>query len=246
MLEEMTALNKNYTWDLVYLSKGKTIVGCKWVFTVKHNSQGLIERYKARLVSRGYTQTTGIDYQDIFSPVTKINSIWVLLSCDVCKGWSLSPLDVKNAFLHCDLEEEVCMSLPPDVLSNASAGKVCQLRKALYDLKQSPKAWFGRFQRAMMSFEYRQNNARHTLFVKYQHVMPTALIVYVNVIVITGDDTEEIEYLKFRLAKEFEVKDLGPLRYFLGIEVARFNHGIFISHRKYILDLLKGIWNEWV
>ncbi|KAK8923657.1 hypothetical protein KSP39_PZI019078 [Platanthera zijinensis] len=239
MLEEMMALEKNHTWDLVQLPFGKKTVGCKWVFTVKQNPQGVIERCKARLVARGYTQTFGVDYQETFAPVAKMNTIRVLLSCAACKGWDLCQLDVKNAFLHGNLDEEVYMTLPPGLISSGSEGKVCKLKKALYGLKQSPRAWFGRFHKAMVSFGYHQSNADHTLFIKKRATQLTILIVYVDDIVITGDDVEEIKILKQKLASEFEVKDLGKLRYFLGIEVARSNHGIFISQRKYTLDLLE-------
>ncbi|KAK8928288.1 hypothetical protein KSP39_PZI017463 [Platanthera zijinensis] len=163
MVEEMTALEKNNTWDLTTLPHGKKTVGCKWVFAVKQNSKGIVERFKARLVARGYTQTLGIDYQETFAPVAKMNSIRVLLSCAACKGWDFIQLDVKNAFLHGNLEEEVYMSLPPGFISQGSDGKVCKLKKALYGLKQSPRAWFGRFHSAMVSLGYKQSHADHTL-----------------------------------------------------------------------------------
>ncbi|KAK8934710.1 hypothetical protein KSP39_PZI014426 [Platanthera zijinensis] len=238
MVEEMQALEKNHTWDLVLLPYGKKVVGCKWVFSVKQNPQGVVERCKARLVARGYTQTHGIDYQETFAPVAKMNTIRVLLSVASCKHWDLLQLDVKNAFLHGDLEEEVYMSTPPGLTPVGTAGKVCKVLKALYGLKQSPRAWFGQFHKAMVSFGYYQSNADHTLFIKRRLGKITALIVYVDDIVITGDDVEEVQILKQKLAREFEVKDLGRLRYFLGIEVARSKQGIFISQQKYTLDLL--------
>jgi len=118
--------------------------------------------------------------------------------------------------------------------------KVCKLKKALYGLKQSPRAWFERFSRAMQRFGYKQSQADHTLFIKHSSQGKiTALIVYVDDIVLTGNDDGEIQNLKHRLANEFEIKDLGSLKYFLGIEVTRSKHGIFISQRKYILNLLK-------
>uniref|UniRef100_A0A2N9FH39 Integrase catalytic domain-containing protein n=1 Tax=Fagus sylvatica TaxID=28930 RepID=A0A2N9FH39_FAGSY len=190
MVEEMEALQKNSTWKLVELPKDKKTVGCKWVFTVKHKEDGSIERFKARLVAKGYTQTYGIDYQETFAPVAKINTIRVLLSLAANLEWPLQQFDVKNAFLHGDLEEEVYMDFPPGFSTSSESGKV------------------------------------------------TALIVYVDDIVVTGNDIMEMGKLKTYLAKEFEIKDLGTLRYFLGIEVARSKEGIFVSQRKYVLDLL--------
>lgn len=130
------------------------------------------------------------------------------------------------------------MDIHPGFEEEKTQGKICKLRKALYCLKQSLRAWFERFSRAMICFGYQQSNADHTLFIKHYKGKITILIVYVDDIVVTGNDTEEIARLKKLLAKEFKIKDLGKLQYFLGIEVARSAKRIFISQRKYILDLL--------
>ena len=140
VFEEMEALRKNDTWDVMKLPREKKIVGCKWVFAVKSKVDGTIERYKARLVAKGFTQTHGIDYQETFALVAKINSIWVLLSLVGNANWPLYQLDVKNAFLNGDLEEEVFMSLPPGFEEKYGGGKVCKLKKSLYGLKRSPRA----------------------------------------------------------------------------------------------------------
>lgn len=237
MDEEMDALQRNSTWELVDKPHGYRIVGCRWVFTIKMNSDGSIDRYKARLVAKGYTQTYGIDYEETFAPVAKINTIRILISLAANQEWPLHQFDVKNAFLNGNLEEEVYMELPPGVM-DSEKGKVCKLKKALYGLKQSPRAWFGRFTKSMKAFGYRQSNSDHTLFIKRKASKLTALIVYVDDMVVTGSDTEEIEALKKYLSQEFEMKDLGQLKYFLGIEVARSIQGISMSQRKYTLDLL--------
>ena len=116
--------------------------------------------------------------------------------------------------------------------------KVCKLKKSLYRLKQSPRAWFGRFTKSMRSSGYHQSNSDHTLFLKKQHGKITALIVYVDDMVVTGNDPDERKALQSYLSSEFEMKDLGHLKYFLGIEVSRFDKGILLSQRKYALDLL--------
>lgn len=112
--EEMEALLKNETWILVPLPEGKKMVGCKWVFSIKHKADGSIERYKARLVAKGHTQTYNIDYQESFSPVANLNIIRVVLSLAANLDWPLHQFDVKNAFLHSDFKEEVCMNVPPE------------------------------------------------------------------------------------------------------------------------------------
>ena len=238
MEEEINALIRNNTWEKCTLPTGKRPVGCKWVFTIKHRADGSIERYKARLVAKGYTQTHGIDYDETFSPVANFNTVRVLFSIAANRDWPLYQFDVKNAFLHGDLSNEVYMEAPPGFSHGFGKGEGCRLKKALYGLKQSPRAWFERFTMAMKKFGYKQSNADHTLFLKRRGMRVTCLIIYVDDMIITGDDKKEIEQLKSKLFKEFEMKDLGSLKYFLGIEVLRSKRGIFISQRKYILDFL--------
>jgi hypothetical protein len=239
--EEMEALQNNKTWNLVPMPRNKKIVGCKWVFSIKHKADGSIERYKARLVAKGYTQTYGIDYQETFSPVAKLNTVRVLLSLAANLDWPLHQFDVKNAFLHGNLEEEVYLDIPPGYVAPSQDNVVCKLQKALYGLKQSPRAWFGRFNIAMKKFGFKQSNSDHTLFLKHRNKKVTALIIYVDDMIITGDDVEEISRLEKDLSTEFEMKNLGGLKYFLDIEVAGSKQGIFLSQRKYVLDLLSEI-----
>jgi transposase InsO family protein len=241
MKSEMEALEKNHTWKLLDLPEGKKTVGCKWVYSIKYNAEGKIERYKARLVAKGYTQTYGIDFQETFSPVAKLNTVRVLLSLAANLDWSLHQFDVKNAFLHGDLKEEIYMDIPPGYQCHETKGKVCKLEKSLYGLKQSPRAWFGRFCSAMKGYGYTQSNSDHTLFYRQNQGKIAILIIYVDDMIITGDNHEEIQTLEKRLCKEFEMKNLGNLRYFLGIEVARNKDTIFLSQRKYILDLLAEV-----
>src|SRR4051812_12485303 len=238
MQEELQDLKKNNTWELVPLPAGKRAVGCKWVYTVKQTPEGKVERYKARLVAKGYSQTYGIDYDETFAPVAKMSTVRTLVSCAANFNWPLHQLDVKNAFLHGDLQEEVYMEIPLGFSTPQMIGKVCRLKKSLYGLKQSPRAWFDRFRQAVCSMGYKQCNGDHTVVYRHVQTYITILAVYVDDIVITGDDVEEIQRLKTRLWKEFEVKDLGQLKYFLGIEIARSPRGIVLSQRKYVLDLL--------
>ncbi|RVW52517.1 Retrovirus-related Pol polyprotein from transposon TNT 1-94 [Vitis vinifera] len=238
--EEIQALEKNGTWEISELPEGKRPVGCKWIFTVKHNPDGSINRFKARLVAKGFTQSYGIDYEETFAPVAKLNSIRVLLSVAVNLDWNLHQLDVKNAFLNGELEEEVYMKIPPSMETPENSGKVCKLRKSLYGLKQSPRAWFDRLTRVVKKHGFIQCQADHTLFMKHsKEGEMTLFIVYVDDIIITGDDEEGIGNLKKLLAREFEIKDLGQLRYFLGMEVGRTKEGIVVTQRKYVLDLLQ-------
>jgi hypothetical protein len=229
MEEELHALMRNKTWELALLLEGKKVVGFKWIFTVKHTPQGKIDRYKARLVAKGYNQTYGIDYDETFAPVAKMGTVRTLISCAANFGWSLHQLDMKNAFLHGDLQEEVYMEIPPRFVNEQTVGKICKIKKSLYGLKQSPRAWFDRFRHAVCGMGYSQCNADHTVFFKHKGSSITILAIYVDDIVITGDDVEEIKWLKEKLGKAFEIKDMGLLRYFLGIEIARSSKGIVLS-----------------
>ncbi|KAK8990121.1 hypothetical protein V6N11_008637 [Hibiscus sabdariffa] len=156
--------------------------------------------------------------------------------------WTVTnlPPDVKNAFLNGHLDEEVYMKIPPGLQAIGGSKKVCRLHKSLYGLKQSPRAWFERFTKVILRNGYKQSLAGHTLFLKeHSNGKKAILLVYVDDIIITGDDEGEIAKLKQLLNSEFETKDLGFLRYFLGMEVARSKEGLVINQRKYILDLLQ-------
>lgn len=239
MVEEMTALHSNNTWDIVPLPPDKTTVGCRWVYTVKIGPDGQIDRFKARLVAKGYTQIFGLDYGDTFSPMAKISSAPLFLALAAINHWSLHQLDIKNSFLHGELEEEVYMDQPPGFTIPGNSRFVCRLNRSLYGLKQSPRAWFGRFSSALIQFGMTRCEADHSVFFLHssngQHIF---LVVYVDDIVIIGDDTDGIQRLKTHLFKNFQTKDLGPLRYFLGIEVAQSSSGIAINQLKYALDIL--------
>ncbi|RVX23040.1 Retrovirus-related Pol polyprotein from transposon TNT 1-94 [Vitis vinifera] len=158
----------------------------------------------------------GANYQETFAPVAKLNTIRILLSLAVNQDWCLQQLDIKNAFLNGDLEEEVYMEIPPGFEESMAKNQVCKLQKSLYGLKQSPRAWFDRFTKAVLKLGYKQGQADHTLFVKKSRAGKLAiLIVYVDDIILSGNDMGELQNLKKYLSEEFEVKDLGNLKYFL-------------------------------
>ena len=191
------------------------------MFTVKYKCNGSLERYKARLVDKGFTQTYGIDDLETFALVAKLNSIRVLVSLATNLKWSLQQLDVKNAFLNGNLEEEVYMDAPLGFHEKFGT-KVCKLKKSLYGLKQSPRAWFEKFTQFVKSQGYSQRQGDHTMYFKHsQDGKISILIVYVGDIILNGDDVREMNRLKTSISSTFEIKDLGPLRYFLGMEVAR-------------------------
>ena len=147
---EIAALHRNQTWDLVEQPPEVNLIGCKWVYKLKHKPDGSIERYKARLVAKGYNQTHGLDYFETFSPVVKAATIRIILTVALSFQWEIRQLDVHNAFLNGELEEQVYMSQPPGYLDTTFPTKVCRLKKAIYGLKQAPRAWFQRLSSALI------------------------------------------------------------------------------------------------
>ncbi|TYK00118.1 Cysteine-rich RLK (RECEPTOR-like protein kinase) 8 [Cucumis melo var. makuwa] len=241
VMEEMKALEKNRTWKICALPKGHKTIGCKWVFSLKYKAHGTLDRHKARLVAKGFTQTYGIDYLETFSPVAKLNTIRVLLFVAVNKDWPLYQLDVKNAFLNEDPVEEVYMS-PPLGFEAQFGQQVCKLQKFLYGLKQSLRAWFDRFTTFVKSQGYSQGHFDQTLFTKASKTGKIAiLIVYVDDIVLTGDDQTEISQLKQRMSDEFEIKDLRNLKYFLGMD--QFMQAPYEKHMKVVNKILRYLKN---
>ncbi|KAK2388029.1 putative mitochondrial protein [Trifolium repens] len=235
---ELTSLLKNHTWDLVKLPSHKKAIGCKWVFKLKLHADGTIERHKARLVTKGFTQTEGIDYTDTFSPVVKMTTVRVFMAIAASQNWPLFQLDVNTTFLHGDLNEEVYMKAPPG-LTLDSPDLVCKLQRSLYGLKQASRQWNSKLTETLTSTGYIQSKADYSLFTKKTSLGYTAILVYVDDLVLGGTDINEINHLKALLDSKFSIKDLGSLKYFLGIEVARSKIGVSLCQRKYTLDLLQ-------
>ncbi|MCH90967.1 retrovirus-related Pol polyprotein from transposon TNT 1-94, partial [Trifolium medium] len=217
---ELTALEKYNTWKLVPLPKHKHAIGCKWVFKVKLHANGTVERYKARLVAKGYTQTEGLDYMDTFSPVVKMTTIRLFLAIAAVKNWPLYQLDVNTAFLHGDLAEEVYMKPPPG-LYLPSSNLVCKLQRSLYGLKQASRQWNTKLTETLLASGYTQSKSDYSLFTKQASTGFTVILVYVDDLVLGGNDDAEITSIKALLDAKFSIKDLGLLKYFLGFEVAR-------------------------
>ncbi|PRQ57405.1 putative RNA-directed DNA polymerase [Rosa chinensis] len=238
MTEEINALLKTNTWTLVASSPTQNTVGCKWVFRVKWKSDGSIERYKARLVAKGFHQQQGIDYDETFSPVIKPATIRTVITLAVSRGWSLRQLDVKNAFLHGILKEDVYMVQPPGFIDPARPSHVCKLNKALYGLKQAPRAWFHRMSTFLLSVGFVQSIADSSLFIYRQGVHTIYFLLYVDDIVVTGSSNQLLQRFIDTLGHGFDIKDLGPLHYFLGLQVTPHSHGMHINQIKYAHDLL--------
>ena len=196
-----------------------------------------MDRYKSWLVALGNRQENGVDYEDTFAPIAKMTTIRLVLFAVASQGWSLHQMDVKNVFLHGDLKEEIYMTIPPS-LSSSSSSDVYKLKRSLYGLKQAPQAWFNKFCSTLLQFSFKQSAYDSSLFFCKTSLDIVLLMVYVDDIVITGMDSTLITQLQHHLQASFHMKDLGPLTYFLGLEVYTESSGIFFNQYKYTQDLI--------
>ncbi|CAM8944065.1 unnamed protein product [Rhodiola kirilowii] len=197
METEINALEKNNTWLITDLPTGKHAIGSKWIYKVKRKSDGSIERYKARLVARGFTQLEGLDYHETFAPVVKMNTVRTLLAVASSRGWPLYQLDVDNAFLHGHLDEEVYMTLPIGFYKREkSQGKVCKFNKSIYGLKQASRQWFSKFSDALIQFGFIPSLNDYSLFTYNKEGVYLALLVYVDDVIITGTSNSLISSVK--------------------------------------------------
>jgi hypothetical protein len=227
MANELDALHKTHTWDMTTLAPGKSAVGCKWVYKIKTRVDGSVERYKAHLVARGFTQEYGIDYEETFAPVVRLTSVRSLLVVAAVRHWPLFQIDVKNAFLNGDLLEEVYMQ--PSSGYPDSQNQVCRLCHALYGLKQDPWAWFAKFNSVVAQEGFTPSSYDSALFIRHTSTGITFIIFYVDDVIITSDDTAGICDLQKFLSQHFEMKDLGTLSYFLCLEVISSSDGYYLS-----------------
>jgi hypothetical protein len=217
MQEEFAALQQQGTWSLVLPLPHQNVVGYKWVYKLKHNSDGAIARYKAKLVAKGFHQQQGVDYAETFSPVVKPPTVRLILSLAVSHNWPLQQLDVKNAFLHGTLKEEVYMAQPQGYIDSSHPHYVCWLHKSIYGLKQVPRAWFESFTTQLLHLGFIASTANSSLFIYHQHNVIAYLLLYVDDIVLTSNSTPFLDGLILQLRKVFDIKDLGSLHYFLGL-----------------------------
>ena len=183
-------------------------------------------------------QQYGLDYEETFSLVVKSATVWIVLALAVQNHWSLKHLDVSNTFLHGVLQEEVFMSQPPGYVDPVHPDYVCKLHKAIYGLKQAPRAWFDSFTSELFHIGFHASSADSNLFTLHHDTFVVYLLLYVDNIIVTGNSLPFIDHLVSRLVTVFDLKDLGPLAYFLGLQIEYTSQGLFVHQSKYALDLL--------
>lgn len=239
MREEFAALQHNRTWTLVPKPPGAHIITGKWIFKNKLNPNGTLERRKARWVVRGFNQRPGIDFDQTFSPVIKPATIRTVLMLAASRGWPVHQLDVKNAFLHGELTERVYCQQPAGFVDAHFPDHVCLLSKSLYGLRQAPRAWYLHFTEHLRSIGFTPTALDTSLFVLKHTTDMAWLLLYVDDIVLTASSTTLLQAVIGKLHDAFAMKDLGPLHFFLGIQVQRTAQGFLLHQEQYADDILE-------
>jgi len=236
---EMRAIEDNRTWVVSDLPPGHKAIGLKWVFKVKKDPDGNIVKHKARLVAKGYAQRQGVDFDEVFAPVARIETVRVLLALAAQGGWEVHHMDVKSAFLNGDLNETVFVQQPPGFVIG-KGDKVLRLKKALYGLRQAPRAWNSKLDKELIALGFLKSKLDNAVYRRSSRDSFLLVGVYVDDLIISGPNTEDIRNFKQEMMKKFSMSDLGLLNYYLGIEVKQGEGQIVLSQGAYALKILEG------
>ncbi|GJV08648.1 putative ribonuclease H-like domain-containing protein [Tanacetum coccineum] len=239
MQEELLQFKLQQVWILVDLPFGKKAIGTKWVFKNKRDERSIIVKNKARLVAQGHRQEEGIDYDEVFAPVARIEAIRLFLAFASYKGFLVYQMDVKSAFLYGKIKEEVYVHLPPGLVDPAHPNKVYKVVKALYGLHQAPRAWYETLSSFLLENGFRRGTIDKTLFIKKNKSDIMLVQVYVDDIIFGSTKKSMCTAFEEVMHKRFQMSSMGELAFFLGLQVKQQPDGIFISQDKYVADILK-------
>jgi hypothetical protein len=238
MTEEYQSIMKNEVWEIVSRPKNKDVVSSRWLFKKKHAADGSIEKYKERFVARGFSQKEGIDYEETFAHVARYTLIRTIISLAAKMKWKLHQMDVKTSFLNGAIKEEVYIEQPQGFEVEDRKSHFCRLNKSLYRLKQAPRAWYGCIDSFLTSLGFTKSKEDSNIYFKIMNNESVILLLYVDDLFLTGEE-KLITKCKKRLSLEFEMKDLGLMHYFLGVEVWQSPERIFLNRGKYTVKILK-------
>ena len=239
MQEELNQFERNKVWELVDRPTHMKAIGTKWVFKNKMDEHGVITRNKARLVAKGYCQMEGIDFDETFAPVARLEAIRMFLAYAIQKGFKVYQMDVKSAFLNGELKEEVYVEQPPGFEEIDGTDKVHKLKKALYGLKQAPRAWYDTLSEFLVKHGFKKGTVDRTLF-KINNGKESLLVqIYVDDIIFGSASKELCEKFSKLMRSEFEMSMMGELNYFLGLQVKQLSEGMFINQAKYTRELIQ-------
>ncbi|GJY51611.1 retrovirus-related pol polyprotein from transposon TNT 1-94 [Tanacetum coccineum] len=239
MQEELNQFVANDVWELVPQPRNMTIIGTKWVFRNKLDENGIVSRNKARLVAQGYNQQEGIDYDETYAPVARLESIRILLAYACALDFKLFQMDVKSAFLNGFINEEVYVAQPLGFIDFEKPDHVYKLKKALYGLKQAPKAWYDRLKAFLIKHEYKIGMVDNTLFTKKKSSNLIIVQIYVDDIIFSSTCQDMCDEFAKIMHDEFEMSMMGELNFFLGLQIKQMEDGIFFNQSKYIKEMLK-------
>lgn len=239
MHEELENFERNKVWSLVEPPLGFNVIGTKWVFKNKLGEDGSIVRNKARLVAQGFTQVEGLDFEETFAPVARLEAIRILLAFAASKGFKLFQMDVKSAFLNGVIEEEVYVKQPPGFENPKFPNHVFKLDKALYGLKQAPRAWYERLKTFLLQNGFEMGAVDKTLFTLHSGIDFLLVQIYVDDIIFGGSSHALVAQFSDVMSREFEMSMMGELTFFLGLQIKQTKEGIFVHQTKYSKELLK-------
>ncbi|KAK8538777.1 hypothetical protein V6N12_034485 [Hibiscus sabdariffa] len=241
MRSEMDSMSENQVWTLVEPPEGVKPIGCKWVFKKKTDMDGNVQTYKGRLVAKGFRQIHGVDYDETFSPVAMFKSIRILLAVAAFHDYEIWQMDVKTAFLNGKLEEDVYMTQPEGFVTPENVGNVCKLQRSIYGLKHASQSWNLRFNDAIKEFGFIINEDEPCVYKKFSGSIVSFLILYVDDILIIGNDVPTLQSIKTWLSSCFSMKDLGEAAYILGVKIYsdRSRRLLGLSQITYIDKVLK-------
>ena len=245
MEKEMESPHKNDVWDLVKLPKGKKAVGSKWVFKLKVGPDGMVHKHKARFVAQGFSQKYGLDYDETFSPVVRFESLRTVIALAVQNGLKLHQMDVTTAFLNGELNEEVYMKQPEGFVAKGHEDLVCKLKRSIYGLKLSPHCWNSALDNQLKQMGFLQAKGDPSIYMVSEGEI-FMIAVYVDDIVLAGKSDKRMTEVKQALAKQFQVKDMGELHYFLGVNIFQdSNKGeVCIGQPSYAANLVQNFGME--
>ncbi|GJV68911.1 putative ribonuclease H-like domain-containing protein [Tanacetum coccineum] len=239
MQEELLQFKIQKVWILVDLPYGKKAIGTKWVYRNKKDERGVVVRNKARLVAQGHRQEEGIDYDEVFAPVARIEAIRIFLAFASYMGFIVYQMDVKSAFLYGKIDEEVYVSQPPGFIDPKYPKKVYKVVKALYGLHQAPRAWYATLSTFLLKNGYRRGTIDKTLFIKKDKHDIILVQVYVDDIIFGSTKKSWCDEFEALMKSRFQMSSMGELTFFLGLQVKQKEEGIFISQDKYVAKILK-------
>ena len=219
MKSEMESMYANQVWSIVDPPEGIVPIGCKWVYKRKYGKDGKVETYKARLVAKGYNQRQGVDFDETFSPVAMLKSIRILLAIAAYYDYEIWQMDVRTAFLNGFIEETIYMQQPVGYVTSGDSHKVCKLHRSIYGLKQASRSWNIRFDDAVKSFGFIKNIDEPCVYRKKNNNAITFLVLYVDDILLIGNDVGMLSEAKLWLSNVFSMKDMGEATFILGIRV---------------------------